>query len=256
MNKSLSLPGLVAFLAFFAFSVFSVPSSAQQLRLICEDTPPMQFKAPDGSLTGLTVEVVLEIQKRVGNTDPIQMLPWARGLKMLNEEPNTVLFTMARTAERNDLYQWVGPVSEEIMGLYAKADSPLRIKSLDDAKKVRAIGVYRNDIRDQYLTNKGFTNLYRVIEAAQNYKMLMLGRIDLLASSEGDVAGSKFKGLKMVFPLMTTQMFIAMNQETDPTVVAKWNEALTTMKADGTFKAIYHKYYPDRNLPGPAITKF
>ena len=256
MNKSLSLPCLLTFLVFFALSAFPVPSSAQKLRLICEDTPPMQFKAPDGSLTGLTVEVVQEIQKRVGNTDPIQMLPWARGLKYLNEEPNTVLFTMARTAERNDLYQWVGPVSEEIMGLYAKADSPLQIKSLDDAKKVHAIGVYRDDIRDQYLTNNGFTNLYRATAGIQNYKMLMLGRIDLFASSASEVAGNKYVGLKLAFPLLTAQMFIAVSSGTDPAIVAQWNEALAAMKKDGSFKAIFNKYFPGQDLPGPAITKF
>ena len=74
---------------------FTMPASAQKLQIFCEDDKPMQFKAADGSLTGLTVEVVQEIQKRVGNTDPIQMLPWARGLKYLNEEPNTVLFSSA-----------------------------------------------------------------------------------------------------------------------------------------------------------------
>ena len=235
---------------------FAMPASAQKLQIFCEDDKPMQFKAADGSLTGLTVEVVQEIQRRVGNNDPIQMVPWARGLKYLNEEPNTVLFSMGRTAERNDLYQWVGPVSEEVMGLYAKADSRLRIKSLDDAKKVHAIGVYRDDIRDQYLTNKGFTNLYRVTSGMQNYKMLMLGRIDLFASSINEVAGNKYVGLKLAFPLLTAQMFIAVSSGTDPAIVAQWNEALAAMKKDGSFKAIFNKYFPGQDLPGPAITKF
>ena len=28
------------------------------------------------------------------------------------------------------------------------------------------------------------------------------------------------------------------------------------MKKDGTFKALFHKYFPGRDLPGPAITSF
>ena len=233
-----------------------MPASAQKLQIYCEDDKPLQFKTPDGNLTGLTVEVVQEIQKRVGNTDPIQMLPWARGLKYLNEEPNTVLFSMARTAERNDLYQWVGPISETVMGLYAKADSTIQIKSLDDAKKVRAIGVYRDDLRDQYLTRAGFTNLDRTTEAVQSYKKLMLGRIDLFASSANEVAENRYINVKLVFPLLKAQVFIAVNHETDSAIVTRWDEALEAMKKDGSFKAIYHKYYPGRDLPGPAITSF
>ena len=233
-----------------------MPASAQKLQIYCEDDKPLQFKTPDGNLTGLTVEVVQEIQKRVGNTDPIQMLPWARGLKYLNEEPNTVLFSMARTAERNDLYQWVGPISETVMGLYAKADSTIQIKTLDDAKKVRAIGVYRDDLRDQYLTREGFTNLDRTTEAVQSYKKLMLGRIDLFASSANEVAENRYINVKLVFPLLKAQVFIAVNHETDSAIVTRWDEALEAMKKDGSFKAIYHKYYPGRDLPGPAITSF
>ena len=253
MNRVLSVFCLVVFMTLLAFTM---PASAQKLQIYCEDDKPLQFKTPDGNLTGLTVEVVQEIQKRVGNTDPIQMLPWARGLKYLNEEPNTVLFSMARTAERNDLYQWVGPISETVMGLYAKADSTIQIKTLDDAKKVRAIGVYRDDLRDQYLTREGFTNLDRTTEAVQSYKKLMLGRIDLFASSANEVAENRYINVKLVFPLLKAQVFIAVNHETDSAIVTRWDEALEAMKKDGSFKAIYHKYYPGRDLPGPAITSF
>ena len=76
MNRVLSFPCVFVLIALLAFAM---PASAQKLRIYCEDDRPLQFKTPDGSLTGLTVEVVQEIQKRVGNTDPIQMLPWARG---------------------------------------------------------------------------------------------------------------------------------------------------------------------------------
>ena len=253
MNWSLPTRCLIAFMMLLTFTM---PASAQKLRIYCEDDRPLQFKTPDGSLTGLTVEVVQEIQKRLGNTDPIQMLPWARGLKYLNKEPNTVLFSMARTAERNDLYQWVGPISETVMGLYAKTDSSIQIKTLDDAKKVQAIGVYRDDLRDQYLTKAGFTNLDRTTEGVQSYKKLMLGRVDLFASSANEVADNQYVNVKLVFTLLKAQLFIAVNRETDSAIVARWNDALEAMKQDGTFKAIFHKYFPGRDLPGPAITSF
>ena len=243
-------------LLFGALFSIPVPSSAQSLAIFCEDDRPLQFKTAGEQLTGLAVEVVQEIQKRVGNTDPIKMVPWARGLQYLNEKPNVVLFSMGRTADRNELYQWVGPISEKVMGLYVKADSPIQIKSLDDAKKVERIGVYRDDLRDQYLTQAGFTNLERTNGSAQNYKMLIIGRIDMFASSEYEVADNGYTDVKLAFAFLKTQAFIALSKKTDPAVATRWNSALADMKKDGSFEAIFHKYYPGRDLPGPAITKF
>ena len=243
-----------------ALAALALP--AQSLTIYCEEDPPMQIKNADGSLTGMTVELVREIQKRVGNQDPIQMVPWARGLEALESQPNTILFSMGRTAERNPLFQWVGPIAESTFGLYGKADSPLQIKSLDEARKVRAIGVYRDDIRDQYLTRAGFANLDRINDNVANFKKLMMGRVDLYASSSNDIkanaegAGYRLADVKLCFVFLRTQIFIALSRRTDPTVAAQWNGALKAMKKDNTFQAIFKKYYPDRTLPGPELTTF
>lgn len=124
-----------------------------QLTIYCEDDPPFQINK-NGQLTGLTAEVVQEIQKRVGNKDKIEVVPWARGYQALETQANTVLFSVSRTKERNDLFQWVGPVNEISYGLYAKSDTKIKLNNFEDAKKLKSIGVYINDIRDQYLTQQ------------------------------------------------------------------------------------------------------
>ena len=134
-------------LFFFSFLLLGVGAFAQQLSLFCEDMKPLQFLGADGRLTGMAVELVREIQKRVGNQDEIQMVPWSRGLDALNSAANTALFSMARTADRNARYYWIGPTSEDVYGLYVKADSPIKIASLDDARKLDLIGVYRDRAR-------------------------------------------------------------------------------------------------------------
>jgi polar amino acid transport system substrate-binding protein len=235
---------------------------ASQLSIYCEDDPPFQIIEKDGSLKGLTAEVCQEIQKRVGNKDKIEVVPWARGLNALDTKPNTVLFSMSRTPERNPLYQWVGPVNEISYGLYVKAESKISIKNLDEAKKLKSIGVYNNDIRDQYLTRQGFTNLDRVTDNTTNIKKLMLGRIDAYADSDDGLksnakeAGYTANDLKLIHVFMKTQLYIAMSKDTPHEIVKQWNDALEQMKKDGTFKKIYTKYFPGKALPGPAINKF
>ncbi len=235
---------------------------ARELYIYCEIGERLQMIDEDGELSGLTVDVVREIQKRVGNNDPIEVVPWARGYDDALNNPNTILFSMSRTKERNHLFDWVGPVSEITFGFWALADSTLTINSLDDAKKVGAIGVYQNDVRDLYLTEAGFTNLERTTDQVQSYKKLLSGRIDLYAESaagiEGDAprAGATPDQVKMLYPFLTTQLFIAISKGTPPDITRDWREAFAQMQADGTFKKLYKKYYPERELPGPEIVDF
>ncbi len=235
---------------------------AQGLSLYCEDDTPLQFVGADGKLTGFTIEIVHEIQKRLGNTDEIHMVPWARGLGFLNAGSNSMLFTMARTSERDQLYQWIGPISETTYGFYVKADSIVKVTSLEDAKRVGLIGVYRDDVRDQFLTKQGFTNLDRANSNLSSFKKLMLGRNVMYANSLMGVkslaenAGYKLADVRVAYNFMKIQLYIAASKDTDPAIVAQWNRALEDMKKESVFLKIHKKYFPDLAPPGPAITKF
>lgn len=225
-------------------------SHAQTLAIYCEEDRPLQFFDQEGKLTGLTIDVVQEIQKRVGNHDPIQVVPWARGLDKIDNNPNTLLFSMARTPERENAYQWIGPIMANIYGLYAKADSTLQIHNLDEAKKISLIGVYRDDIRDQTLTRLGFTNLDRASSNISSFKKLMMGRIPVYTDSQLGVeslaaaSGFKASDVKLIFELFKSELYIAASKTTSPVLVEKWNRALDDMKRDKSFARIQQKYLP------------
>jgi polar amino acid transport system substrate-binding protein len=94
---------------------------------------------------------VREIQQRIGNTDDIQMIPWTRIYQTALRKPNIVFFSVARTPEREDKFHWIALVMPKPWTLYAKKGSGLQVKTLEDAKKVDAIGVLRADIRGERL---------------------------------------------------------------------------------------------------------
>nr|WP_295782975.1 transporter substrate-binding domain-containing protein [Rhodoferax sp.] len=235
---------------------------AQSLSIYYEDNKPLQFRGADGKPAGFAADVVREIQRRTDNTDEIQLVPWARGLNRLNSNPNTLLFSMARTAERDNLYQWIGPIFDNSYALYVKADSPLLISNLEDAKKVASIGVYRGDVRDQVLTALGFANLDRSNSNLSNVKKLMAGRISLFAGSPTNLqalaeeAGYRTTDFKLVFVFMHKQLYVAASQGTDPALVARWNDALGQMKRDKTFEKTFKHYFPNLDLPGPATSVY
>jgi polar amino acid transport system substrate-binding protein len=235
---------------------------AQKLSIYCEDVKPAQYIGVDGKLSGFAVEIVQEIQRRVGNNDPIQMVPWARGLEILKHEPNSLLFSMARTAERNSQYQWIGPISETTYGLYVKADSKLKINNLNDAKRAGLIGVYRGDARDQILTQLGFDNLDRANSTIFSFRKLMIGRVAMYADaplalkSLAESEGYKSSDVRLAYTFYRAQLYIATSKETDPAIVAQWNKALEQMKKESVFQNIYRNNYPNIDPPGPTITKF
>ena len=235
---------------------------AQPLTIYTEIDAPGQFYRADGTLTGLSVEIVKELQKRTGNTDRIKVVPWARGYIELQTLPNVVLFATARTAERNPLFHWVGPTDEKRYSLFVKADSTLVLKTLEDARKLGAIGVYKDDVRDLYLTSKGFQNLERTIDNISNVKKLISGRIDAFAFATTGVSelaqssGYKVEDLKEALPIFKVQLYIALSKGTPNATVQAWDKAFRAMKRDQTFAHLFKQYYPNQPLPGPAITRF
>jgi polar amino acid transport system substrate-binding protein len=234
----------------------------QSLRIYTEIAPPNQSLDSNGKLSGFAVELVRELQKRIGNQDPIEVVPWVRAYKALESEPNVMLFSVARSAKRNPLFHWVGPISESRFTFYVKADSPHDIKSLDDARKLRLIGVYTEDARDQYLSRLGFTNLDRSLDEEVMVKKLMDGRIDALAGSPigmqqvASASGIRFEELKEAYTFQKVQVYLAFSRTTPGPIVTAWSSALGAMKKDKSFEAIFRKYYPTGPLPGPASRPF
>ncbi|WP_204268170.1 hypothetical protein, partial [Escherichia coli] len=55
-------------------------ASAVPLRLLSEEFPPINF-TEDGRPSGLAVEVVQNILRRLGQSLPIEFLPWARAYR-------------------------------------------------------------------------------------------------------------------------------------------------------------------------------
>jgi len=235
---------------------------ATELQLLSEENPPLNY-SENGVPKGLSVDVVHEIQRRVGNTDPIKMLPWARGYRLATTEPNVALFGTARTAAREDQFQWVGPVVTAIASLYSKRGSGLRINSLDDAKQVSRILVVRDFYTHQLLEKLGFTNLEPVPKPETMVKMAVNGRAPLMFVGNVTLpellekAEAKRSDVELLYTVTSIQTYIAFSLGTPKEVVAAWQAALDAMKRDGSYNAIYAKWLPGETptkiKPDPAI---
>jgi len=224
-------------------------STAAEMTLITEELAPFNY-TENGDITGATTQVVREIARRLGIDDGITVMPWARGYQQLCNKPNVVLFTTARTQEREKLFHWVGPLYVNKMVFYARKDDQRRIDSLDAARRVGAIGTYKNDYGEEVLKSLGFTNLDRSNSPRSNLRKLISGRLDLwfcdsasahLVAREAGVAPGE---IKAVFVYEQVHSYIAISKQTAPAIVQQWQAALDAMKTDGTFWWLSRKWLP------------
>ena len=226
----------------------------QSIQLMTEEFPPYQFYEGEGEnrvITGISIEIIKALQKKIGNSDPIKVYPWSRGLKLLAKHKNSALFSTVRTPERESKYKWVGPLAKLEMVFFKRAGSDLGVHSIEDAKKIRKIGVTKNVAGHEMMLNMGFTNL-DVLQSGsddKNMKRLIKGRVDAWPTSyyAGIYVARKNGVLDQVevikeISLMSGHLYIAFNKETDDQIIHQWQSALDLLNSDGVIDEIMNKY--------------
>jgi len=234
--------------------LLSIPATAQEMTILTEEYPPVSF-LEEGVITGSSAEVVREILRRLNLPDNIIILPWVRGYNILKTKPNVVLFSTVRTKERESLFHWVGPLCIARNGFYIRKGSAIRVNSLEDAKRVGSIATYKEDVREQMLKTRGFTNLDSSKSATSNLKKLMSGRVDLWVydnlgmPSLAERAGVDPTDLELIFTIDEVNLFIAISKQTSKEIVKMWQATLQAMKYDGSFYLISKKWLPESCIP-------
>ncbi len=239
-------------------SLLALLSQAAPLQLYTEEYPPVSFSA-NGRAEGMASELVRELLKRLGESGEISVVPWARGYHTVQQTPNTALFATIRNAEREPLFQWVGPILLAQDSFYALKNSGIQLHDLTDVAKAGPVAVPRDWFSYQELRNLGLTNLLGVTEPEQMFKMLKRGRVKLIVAdnlsfySTGDAAQQvdylTAKDVEVALPYRASLGYITFWPGTDPAVIQRWQRELDAMKADGSFSRIYQRWLPGEPEP-------
>ena len=219
--------------------------------LLTENLPPYNMAvdgknfASDSNIEGIASEVVRETFKRAGVGYSMTLrFPWERIYKLALEKPGYGVFSTARLPEREKLFKWVGPVGSYDWIMLAKADSPIQLTSLEQAKGYR-IGAYKGDAIGERLLAQGL-NPILLLRDQDNAKKLVKGHIDLWAA--GDPTGPYLAkvegvtGLKTVLRFNHADLYLALNTATPDEVVNKLQAALDQLRAEGRVEQITARY--------------
>lgn len=234
--------------------IISVNSIAGELQVLTCEEPPMNYKE-DERITGFTTDIVREIMRQTNTVEEIQLLPWKRVYRTGLETPNVVLFTAARTEERENLFYWVGPVVQKRWILFSKKGAGLTFQSIDEVKRVKKISVMRDDARHHWLENEDFDNIFVTEDHVHGLKMLLKDRVTLWASSDFEACIiAKNTGLdpdliEESFEMKTIQSYILISKQTSGRIVEQWQDAFNQIKNDGTLDSIAAKWAKKLDIP-------
>ncbi len=237
-------------LILFTLGLFiSLPAEAKDVMVVTENLRPYNY-LEDGEAQGMSSEVVKAVFEEIGYTAKIQFMPWARAYQTALTKPNTLVYSIARTPQREELFAWIGEIAPHGAALYQRADKPdLNLKTLADAKSLY-VGVYRGDAKESTLRGYGFENLQTTDDDRLNLRKLMLGRLDLIAI-DGTVLrtmlaeeGIDPRKIRQVIPIeeLSGQLYMAFSAESDPKLVDTFKTGLVTIKENGTFEKILKQY--------------
>ena len=172
------------------FCIFHSMAFASSLQVVIytEEWPPLNYLGANGEVRGFVTDRVRALMDAAEISYDIQLIFWARANKITLTTPNTLLYTMLKTPEREDLFHWYCPIAEPQQLSLFKLTSrkEINLSELDNAKDF-ILGVIRGGYSSKYLLSQGFSadeNLVFVTNDDIAVKQLLNGRIDLIAQSK------------------------------------------------------------------------
>jgi polar amino acid transport system substrate-binding protein len=234
-HKSL-IAGAFCLIGFFLYS--------QDLSVVTEEWAPYNY-TENGTIKGVSTEIVVKVLDKAGVKYKIDVYPWSRTYFLAQTNPNTLIYTIIRTPERESMFKWVGALGKGgTTSLYRlKSNSRVTAKTVDEAKKLSVI-TNKDSMDELWMTKKGFAKLEITPSVETSVKMFMLGRVDLIAFDNSVMAetlkkeGYKAEDLVKVVDLFATPPYMALSPQTDDGVLLKIQKAYDELLKSGVIKMV------------------
>ncbi|MDM8350604.1 ABC transporter substrate-binding protein [Pseudomonas sp. sp1636] len=239
LRSALLLAGLI--LGMTATAHAELPDNYRVI-LQTENFPPFSM-SPDNkkfarshNIQGIGADTVHEMFKRAGIAYSMTLRsPWSRIYGETLKSPDHGLFAMVRTAENRSLFKWVGPLAHYDNVLLSASGRGLKLASLEQAAAYK-VGAYRHGALNAYLKSQGL-NADGTPSEQDNLQRLLKGDIDLWATAEPSwryyAQQLGVGGLETALIFHTSEIFLALNNNTPDEVVERLQSALNEIIGEG-----------------------
>lgn len=227
--------------------------AAEPVLLGCtENLPPLNYQDESGP-QGFSVDLLRLLAAQAGLKLELQVLPWVRAMQTAEATPNSVLFSLTRTPEREAQFKWVGPISARRIVAYKLASrSDLILSDLHQLHGAK-IGVVRESATARQLLAEGFrpgVELEWAADDASNLRKLLAGRMEYLMMLDWAAAWNlrqlnlPYATLQPVLDYDSSKSYwYGLRPDTDPALVRRLQAAFDILKRDGRYEQLRLRYF-------------
>jgi len=234
-----------------AASAASAPATASRVYLVGTDAAYAPFESQDekGQIVGFDIDIVSAIAQKAGIEVKFVNTPWEGIFNALNQGDRDLLVSsITITDARRNSMDFSAPYFDAHQLIAVKANS--KVSRFDDLKRLK-VGVQNGTTGDEAvskLQGKNSPDIKRFESTPLALKELEAGGVDAVVADNGVVtnyvnnnAGSKFKTVND--PGFAPEQYGLAVKQGNADLLAKLNQGLAAIKADGTYDRIYAKYF-------------
>jgi ABC-type amino acid transport substrate-binding protein len=243
---------------FLGMILFFIPglvlaNPLNSLNLYTEYYPPYNYEDEEG-LKGVFIDVMEILLQKSGSSlgrNDIKLEDWSVGYNAALKTPGTVLFGCTRTAQRENLFQWVGPVADNRSVVFAKKERKVIIDAPQDiVRKGYTIGVVKDDVGQQLLLEAGVPEASMNVQSFPTICLMELYRdeIDAWSYSEGvckwlaSLYGMDTGNFESVHVLNEGKLYIVVQKDTPAVVADTLQKVLDDIRASGELQEILDRH--------------
>lgn len=238
----------------FYFCIFAL---LYQLKVHCQEITayteilvPYQVYSEEGTVSGLSIDIVNALSTITGDSINVQVMPWARAYSLVQQSKNTLIFSLARTPERESKFHWVGSVAQHqshIWGLKKNYEKhSLSKKQLEHV----SYAVSRGSHGHRILKEKKHKHIVTAVYERQVVELVHKERADVLMMSEYTLKSlAKDLGINLedFIPVhkrakTTSNLYIAFSYNSEPQIVKAYQNAYQELKETGKLRKIRRKW--------------
>ena len=245
----------------------AAPAPAAKVYVVGTDAAyaPFESQNEKGEIVGFDVDVVKAAAAKAGIEVKFINTPWEGIFNALAQgDRDMIVSSVTITDERKQTIDFSTPYFDAVQLIAVKADS--KIANFDDLKKAK-VGVQTGTTGDEAVTKllgKTSTAIKRFESTPLALKELEAGGVDAVVADNGVVihyvannAGAKFK--TVADKSFAPEQYGVAIKKGNADLVAKINQGLAGIQADGSYDKIYAQYFGAAPAavaaPAPAASK-
>jgi polar amino acid transport system substrate-binding protein len=228
------------------------------IKIYTENYPPFNYDQ-EGVVYGVSVDILKGLLTKMNiNPEEISMdiIEWEVAYQNTLNNDNSMLFSVVRIPERENLFKWVGPIAPQKDVIIALKSQEIVIGNATDLLS-HTIGVIAGYSNISQLINLGVPQslLIEVHSLESLYEGLTSGLFDCIAYSEIGhnlvVAAQGYNpdDFDIAFTMQVTQLYFAFNINTSDDLIDYMQSVLDNFKMDKTedgssvYEKILNKYH-------------